>query len=540
MKHYVKILAILILLLLLVYSGGFYYQTQSDTVFPTYIFGFYSLGTNALPNSFGCFSFISEIMNYLGKLMPPEYVYDGFQFLMVISSIVILAIKIFDKYRIGNALSFFLFFSILIFLSDFFRPFEFSKTSFVVAFAALYNPTKKSISLISLLLLILAFLIRPEPVVICVILFVAFEFLTQNKNYFTIFFKYSTIAFLLFCISVLVNSGSNYEENYYQTIRPYEYALSDFNKINQSYGNNKQDSVKLNMAVHFFYADKEKINVDLFNKLKVVNIDKTPLSIIMSFKNFKENIVNGIKFLNNPKKLFFIVMFYVFIIVIMVLYKFYDLSIFLFFALVLISFISIYFKLEYHFFTPIMAIALIVSLSFFCKKNIHFEKNILYYFLIIGIVLIGMGFINFQNKLINKASSKQTYYSHVFQEIENSNNRYNVLNVGVWDEFHNKLFTKIQPNNSDNIIVLDGGILYINRMHQKNLRKISNKDTFVEQYLYFLKNSNSILYSPVERFNLINDYTKLIYNVHFDILYSTCYGQTIVEPHKKVCKIKIK
>jgi hypothetical protein len=508
---------------ILLLINGLYYQTQSDTVFPTYIFGCFNGGTNALPTSFGCFSFIGYLMNYLSNFIKPEFIYDGFQLALVLMSIIIISIIFINRIRLNSSISILLLTTFFILLIDFCSPFEFSKTSFILSFCSFLLPKIKRNIFIQITFFSLAFLIRPEPVAIVACIFLIYELTNINirepiKHIRTLI-KNNLIFVLAFTLlSLLINISYTEEDEAYKKIRPFEYSLSDFNRNLPSHIElDKIDSIKIKAAMNFFYADKEELNFDYFEKRKIDKRDKTPISIFRSLVNFGANFKFDNQFKSIVKELTFYWIFCLIWLSFLLLNKNIRLFLFVLTSVLFLILIAIFFKPELHFITPHFSVVFILSIIEFNHQRE--EKNdFLISRIVFGITftLSLMQIFLFQQKQIDKSKIKHNYFEKIIMDIEAVDDGLMIImDVGVWDEFHYKLFSKIQPLNYRNIVVVDGGILYLNKEYQNKMKSLTEKEYFIDQYSYLFDSEKLLVYTSDKRLKLISDYVKIIYNKEF-------------------------
>ena len=99
---------------------------------------------------------------------------------------------------------------------------------------------------------------------------------------------YNSTATLGQTVSIFVNIPKTPEEAYYLKIRPYEFALTDFDRGSaEVYLQSKEDSVIFNSCVNFFFADSAKCNLPFFEKIGVIPLDKTPSSLARRILHFQ-------------------------------------------------------------------------------------------------------------------------------------------------------------------------------------------------------------------------------------------------------------
>jgi hypothetical protein len=326
------------------------------------------------------------------------------------------------------------------------------------------------------------------------------------------------LAFTL--LSILINISYTEEDEAYKKIRPFEYSLSDFNrKLPSHIILNKIDSIKLKAAMSFFYADKEKLNPEYFEKIKIDKRDKTPISIFQSLADFSANYKFDNHFISIIKELKFYWIFCLFWLSFLLLNKNIRLFLFVSISVLFLVFIAIFFKPELHFITPHFSVVIILSMFEFNPK-IEEKSGFLLSRIILGVTfaLSLMQIFIFQQKLIDKSKIKHSYFKNIISDIEAVDDSIMIIMyVGVWDEFHYKLFSKIQPLNFKNIVVVDGGILYLNKEYQNKMKLLTDEKYFIDQYSNLLDSKKLLLYTSNNRLKLISDYVKIVYNKEFNL-----------------------
>ena len=113
--------------------------------------------------------------------------------------------------------------------------------------------------------------------------------------------------------------------------------------------------------------------------------------------------------------------------------------------------------------------------------------------------------------ILNTSICKSDYYRNVVEKLAHKNPSSLVLNVSFWDKLHYKLFSPIQPTDSEQMMVIDGGVLYLSNDYQNMLVERSGKTTFIDQYLWLIDQQKTFV-SSEERMQLLTDYINLVYN----------------------------
>jgi hypothetical protein len=511
---------------------GFYYQTQTDTVFPTYIFGFYNSGANALPISYGGFSFIGDFLNYLSNHFKAEYLYDGFQFFMIMSLLVVMLFHYLSKLSPLSFSKLIFLLLIITLLGEFYRPLEVTKTSFFICFSSIVAFNKKKYLLLKYVLFTIAFLIRPEPAILAFVLSVIYDFTIRFQQgivsslIFSIYHNFGRIIIIVI-LSFLINLNYTEEDRAYKKIRPFENTLSDFNRSYPSSTNlTHKDSIKIEAAINFFYGDAKILNPEYFSAIGVIKRDKTPISIIQNLFKFRTNYFIKSSFISVliKSKYHFLL---IFLLAIFCLYnQLYKALYFLTTTTLLVLFISFFMKSELHVITPSIAIISLLTLEQCIVANKK-SRRLIFSNLLSGLLIVTIiSILKFQIDLVSLSKLKHEYYSTILQDIESikDNNSKIVLNISVWDEFHYKLFSKIQPLNFKNIVVVDGGILYLNKEYQNKMRQITSEKTFEKQFFKILFDEKLHIYSSKKRMKLIKKYSYTIYGIHFDLNHVMSFG----------------
>lgn len=509
------ILCLFIFFGLFLLSDGFYFQTESDTVFPTYIFGFYSDGENVLPNSFGCFSVLSNWFNYLHKKGVSASVYDWFH---VCSAFLCFSYWIHfficSKKENWFAIPF------IISLLDVIMPFEFSKTAIVLAATGLsIISLNESIfkQLAGAMILTIGALVRPEPAVIATILFgISIALQAERSSVFHAFRKLFIPLVVLGGLSVMVfNTENTYKDVEYKQIRPYEYTLVDFRKeVFNTDALSEVDSIKIQAAQRFFFADKQEINTQFFEQIGIRPMDKTPVSLVSNFFEFSwvshglEQFiwrVRGLKF----HFLFLTALFLTYVM------KNEKKALLIAVSMTLICSMSVFLKTEPHFITGTMMCTVLLSIRNDRQTKVPDPGNALHggknFWLAVVVASVATLALREKIKIVASSKCKSDYYTKLVEELPMFSPSDLVLNISFWDKLHYKLFTPIQPADSDKMTVMDGGVLYLSNGYQNMLSKRTETKTFFDQYLWLI-NKRKIFVSSKERMRLLTDYVNVVYD----------------------------
>ena len=497
-------------------SGGFYYQTESDTVFPTYMFGMYSGGSNVLPNTFGCFSGISYWFNLVYSYGISSDIYDWFQLISVFCCAVYWVHSLIRARKTP-----WLMIPVLVSLLDPILPFEFSKTAMFLSITGLHVLTEKTgffPIITGVFLVSLGFLVRPEPVVISMVIFflaTLLNFPASQKKLTALVLPFLSVTFLSL---VFLNSERTTEDAYYKEFRKYEYTLVDFRKglINEV-GLKPTDKIKLQAAQKFFFADREELNLDFFRELDIQPLDKTPISLVKAFsksgwvKNGWGRFTEGVFCL----KFHFLTL----LLTALLLWKKNRAEAWL---LVLSTFIivlfSVFLKTEHHFITSTMMAALLLTGVSKDKLPSKTEATSLPKRGLIIVLVMILSTLMFLEKarLVSTSKKKSDYYQLVQNKLEDFQPNSLVFNISYWDKLHYRLFSTVQPKAHDKVVVIDGGALYLNGNYQTLMYNMTGENRFVEQFLYLVK-EEKIFVSSRERMELITNYMNVVHglDLHF-------------------------
>lgn len=187
-------------------------------------------------------------------------------------------------------------------------------------------------------------------------------------------------------------------------------------------------------------------------------------------------------------------------------------------------FLVFYFKPEFHFITPIFCITYLLCFQKFHHHILSLDKikKVSVLFLMVGFGSIQI--FAFQKELLDDSKRKHSFYSRILEHVENNPSKNIMINISVWDNFHWKLFGKIKPINHDEVIVVDGGILYISAAYQNKMRQITNEKTFDKQFLKISSKEKLQIYTSKKRMRLLLDYMYLVYGVNIDLKPVKCFG----------------
>lgn len=508
----VMLIAVVIYLI----SDGFYYQTESDTVFPAYIFGLYSGGSNVLPDTFGCFAGLSHLFNALYRHGASTAIYDWFQVLTVLGCSVY---WLHHLIRTSNSL--WLIIPVLIGLLDPMLPFEFSKTSMILSLTGLHLISSKKdwwSSGIGIMLLSVGFLVRPEPaaiamLIVCISVFFGLGFIPKLH-----ILTSSVVSVLVVSVLsiVFLQSDRTDADVYYKKFRPYEYVLVDFRKGELGLsGLDQSASVKLQAAQEFFFADREELSLEFFEKVGIRPMDKTPISLLKAFFRF-DWLLDGVRsFVNGAASLKF--HFLVLLLLTLIFWKRHRrAALFLLSVVLVILSVSIFLKTESHFITTmVMAALLIVGGE--KKHSMHMEEvssGLRIFFTTLVGLLSAMMLVE-KAKLISTAQQKHEYYLHVQNELQEYEPDLLVLNISFWDKLHYRLFCPIQPEEHEKMTVLDGGTLYLNENYQQLMYAKTRKHRFIDQFTELMGADGKVFISSEERVKLIVKYVNVVYGKNY-------------------------
>ncbi|MCF8463362.1 MAG: hypothetical protein K9G41_00870 [Flavobacteriales bacterium] len=516
LRFFISLLSVCSLTLLVrLIMDGWFYQTQSDTVFPTYIFGLYNGGTNAMPDTFGCFSGISHGLNALYHA-GFRNIYDHLQVILVTLCMVYWVFVLLPNNWNSKGPNAFILVPIFIHLSDLVLPFEFSKTAMIVSLTGFHISSNRDgflSAVFGTLLISIGFCIRPEPVVIMLIMALALFPLQASLK----FVKQGGRTLLLAVLAIVglsqyfLNSDRTPSNTHYKEIRPYEYALVDFRKNDLELTDfEPSDQAKIIAAQSFFFADKEQLNVAYFKSIGIAPIDKSPVSLVKSF--FRPNwIADGLKnFWRRTSSIKF--HFFTFLLLVLIFWNQHrQISIYLLLITALIVVVSVFLKTEHHFITTIMMAALLlIGTNENVGNSANYSQGKFWALCLFSLVLAGFALA--EKKTITQSSSqKHNYYAHVANEVEHLNPNSLVLNISFWDNLHYKLYAPIQPLQHESMSVLDGGILYLNQEYQEIIQIKSGESEFILQFMNFAITKQKIFVSSQKRMDLIIDYLNTVH-----------------------------
>lgn len=517
-KGFVAALCVTAFLVGLVFlcSGGLYYQTESDTVFPTYIFGMYSGGSNVLPNTFGCFSGISYWFNLLYNHGASSDIYDWFQLVSVSSCAVY---WVYSLIQAKNAP--WLMIPVFVSLVDPLLPFEFSKTAMLLSITGLHIITER-IQLLThitgVFLVSLGFLVRPEPVIISIIILLISIILNFPASYKKLTALVLPFLIVIFLSIIFLNSERTNEDLYYKEFRKYEYTLVDFRKglINEV-GLGPIEKMKLQAAQNFFFADREELSLSFFQEIGIQPLDKTPISLIKALWNSNWITSGYVKFARGVFELKF--HFLTLLLTALLLWKKNRLMVwFLLLSTFIIISFSIFLKTEYHFITTtLMTTFLIFGVS---KNKLPDKSEIskLPNRILVIVLLITLSTLMLFEKtqLVSTSKKKSEYYQLIQNELEGFEPNTLVLNISYWDKLHYRLFSTVQPEEHEKVVVIDGGALYLNENYQRMMSNRTGGNQFVEQFQY-LVNQEKLFVSSRKRMDLITNYMNIVHgqNLHY-------------------------
>lgn len=402
-------------------------------------------------------------------------------------------------------------------------PFEFSKTAMLLSITGLHILTEQArlhFKVIGVFLVSLGFLIRPEPGVISMIIFtlnILLNFSISRNKLTVMALPLLSITFLSI---VFLNSERSKADEYYKEFRKYEYALVDFRKgLTNEERLDTVEIVKLQAGQEYFFADREELNLAFFKDLDVKGIDKSPISLIQEFCSFGW-IVDG---WNGFTQGFFELKFHFITMIITSLLlweKQRTMAWLVGLSLLIIMSFSVFLKTEHHFITSTIMVALLLTGVSTDKTPTENFANIFPKQILITLLMTALSVLMLLEKSHFVSSSKKTseYYQLVQNRLKDFEPSSLVLNISFWDKLHYQLFSAIQPSGYNEMMIVDGGILYLNDNYQELMFNRSRKSEFKDQFLY-LVNTEKLFVSSSERMDLITNYVNTVHNLNLN--YST-------------------
>jgi hypothetical protein len=517
------------LFVLYLFFSGLYYETTDDGICKNYIAGWYSGGSNALPDTFGCYVLISGFLNWLYNHFPGISWFDIFHFSFLSLGFILLLRLFFFNRNVPDKIGY-LFLATLITITIagvFFVPVEFAKTTIFLSglsMIEIYRKQKTGLvaAVFFLLLFFIGLLMRIEAALLGFVITSSF-FLSISTD-FRWWLRKSIPPFLLvILVSLLVNFPKTKEEEYYLKIRAYEYAITDFDRANTTVRlRTEKDSVIFAACTHFFFADSANCNVEYFKKIGIAQFDKTPVSILNKLIQFK---IDAGK-VDQLFAVFFhlkwlLCLFLISLIGIQYLHP--DRNKLLLaniFGFCLLVFISIWLKPEDHVIYPVITLLLLLNI-YFLKQEVA-SKGIPHktYVLIIPFICFLSGELLCQYQRASREKERSGYYSSIALYLKNHPVGHTILNIGCWDQANNKLFQANGFAILPNAYLLDGGILYFNQGYQDMMRKTTGKEDFLGQWEYFIYNKGSIFVSSQKRMDLILSYMNTVYHKKYTLVRS--------------------
>lgn len=512
------------LMICLVYEGVFYENTN-DTVAQTYINGYFSNQSVVFPNTFGCFTLLSYLLNWLFIRYPNIYWYDGFQLTILVLSCLYLYFLLMSSIKEKRVAK--IVFRALLFLviaGVFLRPAEFTRTTILLAglsMVGMYR-MKSSNSFTFLLcqaIFLISLLMRIEAAAVSFLL-VSAHFFASSTNSMLWLRKFVFSGILMVGISILVNTPITNIDNDYLNIRPYEYAITDFDKEHSSVKlENKEDSVVFHACTQFFFADVQHADITFFKKIGLGTFDKTPVSLIKKFILFDIKAVKIHQFFDVLVAIKWLVLTWL----CSVLFFFYSVPFSAkhlltnMFSVFVITWISVFMKSEAHVIAPLFAILLLLNLlTVFENVAIFPHKGRNY--LILGALLIILPNAIFCQKETSKEKIVATdYYFNVAKYLSQHPHESILLNVSSWDQGHRKMFQRNHFSSIPNAFVLDGGILYGNTSYQQLMKEVTGSDTFIGHWEYFVGKRHCTFLSSLDRMNMLVEYVNTVYGKQYEV-----------------------
>lgn len=523
---------------------GFYYQSQSDTVFPTYLLGFYNNGTDLFPLAFGCFTLLSKALNYGYHTLGIVHVYDLFQLFAVVLCSFYWALIAYDSIKGSLKAKAAYITLIIILLFGFVSTLEFTKTSLILGVTGLHLWFNKNSIIpltIGILLFLLALFVRAEGGTLALAVYLGYLLASKKWRILepTIRYRSFFVFLLVLGIGILLNLETSPSNTYYLNNRPYENALADFNMSSSALSRlSTKDSIKVYTASKFFFADTSKLNPSYFASIDgIKGIDKKPVSLIKHFLSFDwfKNYRNSLMKFTETWSLFALVLG---VSLLSYLKRAWFFTLIALAQTTVIIILSLALKAEFHVITSYISLTLILTLIAAVNKKT--KESPLQIPVLLFTLFAAFAYLGFSLNLTKTYANKHLYYEAVLKDIQKaSDSKTIMLNVSVWDEFHYKLFSPYQPSNHQEIFVLDGGILHLGEEHERILIERTQKSNFIDQVEQLFHRENLIVYSSEERLKIILNYINLIYDSNYTFEKINSFPSPHISSDKLVHTFKI-
>jgi hypothetical protein len=519
----ISLLVTIIALGLYLSGGGIYYEATTDSFAQAFMYGSFSGGENALPYTFGCYILLSSLINFLHNHIPAVNWYDSLHALVLFtclaSSVRLLWGMNRGKPFIFHALTLLI---LCTSMGIFFKPAEFTKTGMLAASVGLagmffYKPLNKRYYWFHVLLFLTGLLFRIEAGVlsffICVMLILG-QTPSSLTQCFSLFNRLLVPFLLILLVSFIVNYPFTPEDSYYLKIRPYEFAVTDFDRDAETVSlTSKTDSVIYQAGVNFFFADSANSNPTFFKRVGVIPFDKTPSTLLkrLFLNSFSIAKINSLFNVYVKQKWFLLLI----ALLCLITWEagFFSIVISLSSVFLLITFVSLWLKPEEHVIGPTLSITVLFTLmwlanhSYLAAKSRY--KNAMYASLTF---VFCAGSLTRQQENVQAEKLRHTYYSNIADYVAKDPAKVKILNISTWDKANRKMFEENAFLHDSSVLVLDGGILYFNSGYQKKIREITGSKSFIGQWDFFLRDSCTVFVSSNERMATILNYINSVYN----------------------------
>ncbi len=504
--------------------GGIYYEGALDTVIQTYVYGLFSGGSNAMPDTFGLFVLLATPLNFFYRLFPTINWYDCFQAIILGACVcwLINTLILYEKHEKLTSLFLGALFFVTI-VSRILQPVELTKTAMLVAAISLievYRAKAFARYFIFGTFFLLALLMRVESGLLVFAIAAPFFFMDadiDSGEYKRWLQKTLFLSILIGGVSLLVNFPKTSEEKYYLQIRPYEYSLTDFDREQAVVKlQNREDSVIFRSCVNFFFADSSRCNLAFFNKIGLLQFDKTPGSMVGRLQSISIPNTKWHSFIEVLKAVKWMLLILLCLCIQISASKFYRIRILIanFFALVLLCFLSLWLKPEEHVIAPALAILILLNLIWIRQHPYNISRA-----LNLFITIAAMGFVSIemygQFHRMKHQREEYAYYDYVGNYLQNHKIENYLLNIGSWDEAHHKMFDQNKFAELPNAYVIDGAILYFNGGYQKLMKNTTGSAKFIDQWQYFIDRKGSVFVSSEKRIAMLLEYMNVVYHQNY-------------------------
>lgn len=520
---------------------GMYYEEGTDPYFITIFSGVFTSGPDHVLNTYGFHFITSWLYKLLYGIFPGFPWYDAVIFILISLTLTFIFQLLFylfhsNNFRIFSLAGISSCVAVLLILSESLVLIQVTRVVFLLCIssaALLYLEVEISFLRKFLLngCLVFALLSRIEPALLAIAVVFPWAVLyggLNKENFRQIFKSWLFFGSMCILVSILLNIPFDSADRSYKLFRPYQFTLWDFRQPGISpVLESKKDSVILQAAEKSFLTDSSNINPRFFQRVGIIQLDKSPAYVLNYFRDIKsrwgELRTNLARCMNVYPWLIFSVVIFSLIagIVIYLVEKKRFLSFVTLqacFLFVLIG-VAAFMKMEERVFAPMIQAHFLLSYLF--VLNVILRRTTFNYILTLCCAFIY--FLNlvqaftFTSAKVESRRVTSRYINRATEEISLKHSSKIVwVNLHVMDRLFIPLFSPHTLPQNVSWASLDNAILFYYPSWHDKIQRYTLASGFEGIIHAILKDpSTHLFFSTVGRMQLIKDYCEYVNGIVF-------------------------